>query len=43
LQYKKSADKYYAEFSENSRIMTESLKKIENIVVDVINDQGPVP
>ena len=38
-QYKKTAERYYAEFNDNSRIMTDSLKKIENIVVEVLNDQ----
>ena len=39
LQYKKSADRYYAEFNQNAQVMTNSLKNIENIVVDVLNDQ----
>jgi uncharacterized protein YcbK (DUF882 family) len=38
-QYKKTAEQYYSEFNQNSQIMTDSLKKIENIVVDVLKDQ----
>jgi hypothetical protein len=38
-QYKKTAERYYSEFNENSKVMTDSLKKIENIVVEVLNDQ----
>ena len=38
-QYKKTAEQYYSEFNQNSQIMTDSLKKIENIVVDVLTDQ----
>jgi hypothetical protein len=41
-QFKKSAEKYYADFNENAKMMTDSLKKIENIVVEVLNDQGPM-
>lgn len=38
-EYKKTADIYLKEFSENSKIMTNSLKKIEDLVVEVLNDQ----